>query len=89
MHHVQTQKRMAFYVHFEENWPRKLYAVQRYTFLYLNSSAINEVVHRFTNFFTLYVETMAYTTIKPFRQKNSNIKYKHGPAPQVLECVTT
>ncbi len=38
-------------------------------------------------FFTLYVETRAYTTIEPFRQKNSNIKYKHEPAPQVLECV--
>ncbi len=60
----------------------------RYAFLYLNSTAINEVVHMFTIFFTLYVETRAYTTIKPFRQKNSNIKYKHEPAPQVLECVT-
>ena len=54
-------------------------------FLYLNSSAINEVVHRITNFFTLYVQTRAYTTIKLFVKKDSNIKYKHEPAPQVLE----
>ena len=49
-------------------------------------SAINEVVHRITNFFTLYVQTRAYASIKHFRQKRySNIKYKHEPAPQVLE----
>ncbi len=56
--------------------------------LYLNYSAINEVVHRITNFFTqLYVKTsIGHIQLSNFFvKKDSNTKYKHEPAPQVLE----
>ncbi len=55
--------------------------------LYLNSSAINEVVHKITNFLTLYVQTsIGHIQLSNlFVKKDSNIKYKHEPAPQVLE----
>ncbi len=55
--------------------------------LYLNSSAINEVVNRITNFLTLYVQTsIGHIQLSNlFVKKDSNIKYKHEPVPQVLE----
>ena len=52
--------------------------------LYLNSSAINEVIHRITNFLTLYVQTsIGHIQLSNlFVKKDSNIKYKHEPAPK-------
>ncbi len=45
--------------------------------LYLNSSAINEVVHRITNFLTLYVQTsIGHIQLSNlFVKKDSNVKY--------------
>ena len=40
-----------------------IYDVQRHVFFILKLYSANEVNHRFTDFFTVYVQTRLYTTI--------------------------